>query len=416
MKNLEKVEALRISLHDWDVGVLTHYAGGKNILIFHPEFVAMPERERPIVTLRQKFDTQYLQRSQIKTEKIPPLLSNLLPEGMLREWLATQLKCHINHEFALLAYLGLNLPGALQASPIGAGRVPNWALSERLSTEPWSIDVQYAGYQFSLAGVQMKFSSTEVDGRYMVNQEISSEVWIIKTPSTLHKGVTVNEYSCMRLAEVAGIDVPEIRLVPLHQVDGLPNIQLPDEPWAYAIKRFDRSPQGRVHTEDFAQILGLYPIDKYQKVNYEQLAQVLYQATKLSEAQQLAKRLLVNVLLGNGDAHLKNWSIIYPDGINPSLAPLYDVVFTAPYIKNDGLALNLDGHKNWYALSWQNFQNWSKKAGLPWIAIKPHLESTLALAQAYWPQLLETLPMLDTHKQALRQHWQTLHSDFRIHS
>ena len=102
MKNLEKVEALRISLHDWDVGVLTHYAGGKNILTFHPEFVAMPERERPIVTLRQKFDTQYLQRSQIKTEKIPPLLSNLLPEGMLREWLATQLKCHINHEFALL--------------------------------------------------------------------------------------------------------------------------------------------------------------------------------------------------------------------------------------------------------------------------------------------------------------------------
>ena len=75
MKNLEKVEALRISLHDWDVGVLTHYAGGKNILTFHPEFVAMPERERPIVTLRQKFDTQYLQRSQIKTEKIPPLLS-----------------------------------------------------------------------------------------------------------------------------------------------------------------------------------------------------------------------------------------------------------------------------------------------------------------------------------------------------
>ena len=47
---------------------------------------------------------------------------------------------------------------------------------------------------------------------------------------------------------------------------------------------------------------------------------------------------------------------------------------------------------------------------------QPHLESTLALAQAYWPQLLETLPMLDTHKQALRQHWQTLHSDFRIHS
>ena len=414
MKTLEKVEALSLSLYGKDIGVLTHYAGGKNILTFHPEFVALPEEVRPVLTFRQKFDNQYLHRSQIKTEQIPPLLSNLLPEGTLRNWLALQLKCHVNHEFALLAYLGMNLSGAIQAAPIPVGEVPVWALSQRLSTEPWSVEVQHAGLQFSLAGVQMKFSSSEIDGRYMVNQELGSDIWIIKTPSIVHKGVTVNEYSCMKLAAAVGIEVPEIRLISLDTIDGLPNIQLPDEPFAYAIKRFDRDGQGRIHTEDFAQIMGLYPLDKYQKINYEQLAEVLYRSSKLSEIQQLARRLLVNVLLGNGDAHLKNWSIIYRDRFNPSLTPLYDVLFTKPYIKSDSLALNLAGTKNWYGISWDTFQVWAKKAQLPWMAIKPHLEETLELARAEWPQMLDSLPMLPEHQLALKEHWGALHTNFKI--
>ena len=60
MKTLEKVEALSLSLYGKDIGVLTHYAGGKNILTFHPEFVALPEEVRPVLTFRQKFDNQYL--------------------------------------------------------------------------------------------------------------------------------------------------------------------------------------------------------------------------------------------------------------------------------------------------------------------------------------------------------------------
>ena len=60
MKTLEKVEALSLSLYGKDIGVLTHYAGGKNILTFQPEFVALPEEVRPVLTFRQKFDNQYL--------------------------------------------------------------------------------------------------------------------------------------------------------------------------------------------------------------------------------------------------------------------------------------------------------------------------------------------------------------------
>lgn len=57
----------------------------------------------------------------------------------------------------------------------------------------------------------------------------------------------------------------------------------------------------------------------------------------------MARRLLLNILLGNGDAHLKNWTIHYENQVSPCLAPLYDVVFTAPYIEYDNLALNMAG-------------------------------------------------------------------------
>ena len=416
MIQVEKVEALSIQLHGMPVAVLSHYAGGKNILVFHPEFLALPVFERPIFTLRQKFDADYLTQVQIRTEKIPPVLSNLLPEGILREWVAQSLKCHITHEFAILAYLGSNLPGAIVAKPIPAGQVPRWALEHRLNIEPLSIDVQHVSQKFSLAGVQMKFSSSRKDHRFLINQELSEDIWIVKTPSTLHKGLTVNEFSCMHLAQAAGANTPDIQLVELENLEGLPDMVLPDEKWAYAIKRFDRSSLGRVHMEDFAQVFGLYPSDKYQKVNYEQLASVVYRTSdqRLADIQQLARRLLINVLLANGDAHLKNWSMMYVNQTSPRLSPLYDVVFTSPYIHNDQAALNLAGNKQWSKFNWMAFEQWAVKANLPWQAIKPHLLATLTIAQQQWPNLLATLPMLEEHKQQLRHHWQQLHSDFRF--
>lgn len=294
--------------------------------------------------------------------------------------------------------------------------MPDWALEHRLSTEPQQINVKHADTKFSLAGVQMKFSSSHLDGRYHIDQEISDNMWIIKTPSTVHKGVPVNEYTCMKLAEVAGADIPEIRLIELKELEGLPSIRLPDEQYAYGIKRFDRSDKGRIHSEDFAQVFGLYPSDKYQRVNYEQLASVLYQSSseRLKDIQQMARRLLINILLGNGDAHLKNWTLIYSDAFSPRLSPLYDVVFTSPYIKNDSLALNMVGTKQWSEVSMRHFEVWAEKAAVPWVAIKPHLMDVMELARQNWPVLLQELLMEAEHKSALRQHWQQLSSDFKL--
>lgn len=169
--------------------------------------------------------------------------------------------------------------------------------------------------------------------------------------------------------------------------------------------------------EDFGQVLAKYPHEKYQGGNYQQLARILYQYSKdgLKDVQQLARRLLVNLLLANGDAHLKNWSLVYPDRITPELSPAYDIVTTRAYIQNEQeFALNLGKTKAWYRINMQEFQYWAEKSGIPWRAIRPHLLDVLDKARTLWPEALQQLPMADDHKRGLQDHWKQLQPDFRI--
>ena len=169
--------------------------------------------------------------------------------------------------------------------------------------------------------------------------------------------------------------------------------------------------------EDFAQILVKYPNEKYDSANYEQIGKVIYEYTgdSLGNVQQFSRRLLVNILLANGDAHLKNWSLIYPDTITPELSPAYDILTTRVYMDGETkFALNLGKNKEWYKATFDHFQTWAEKAGIPWRAIKPHLEDTLYKARTFWPNALKDLPMDDTHQEQLKEHWKLLHSDFRL--
>ncbi len=420
MKRVENVEGLRMSLNGQEVGVLTHYSGGKNIFVFSPSYIALPVTQRETLTLTQLADARYLTQPLVSAQRLTPVLSNLLPEGALREWMSRSLKVHTDNEFPLMAHMGRNLPGALLAEPIQAGQVPGWALDHREQVEPVQIDVEHSQDKFSLAGVQMKFSSVKgQDGRFNVGRDANADSWIIKTPSTVHKHVPYNEYTAMRLAQIAGIEIPEIKLVELNQLDNLPDIQLPNETHAYAIKRFDRDDGKRVHTEDFAQVFQVYSHDKYKKFNYEQIADALFQygAQGLKDVQQMARRLLVNILLANGDAHLKNWSLIYSEGLRPKLSPAYDIVSTLPYVTGElEFALNMARNKNWYNVDMASFEAWANRIGVPWQAVKVHLDETLILAREKWPDKLSELPMVDSQKDVLKRHWQNLQADFRITS
>ncbi|MEC8010539.1 MAG: type II toxin-antitoxin system HipA family toxin [Pseudomonadota bacterium] len=417
--NVDKVNVLKLTLHDTLVGYLTGYIDGRNILTIADSFKS--NRSRPTFSLitHPMFpnSNKVMAKPWMRNQRLHPLLSNLLPEGSLRELIAQGLKVHAENEFYLLSYLGEDLPGALVATPMKPEDVPESALSLQGKVEPVWFDKGVQDNKFSLAGVQMKFSMKEKDGRYNLSQPGAMGDWIIKTPSTHHKDVTLNEYTAMSLAALAGIEIPDIKLVELHKLDNLPQINLPNETNAFAIKRFDRRENMRVHMEDFAQVLVKYPHEKYNSANYEQIGKVLYQFSGdgLADAQQFARRLLVNILLANGDAHLKNWSLIYADQATPRLSPAYDIVTTAVYIDNEtDFALNLKKNKNWYQVNMTHFEGWANKADIPWRAIKPHLDDVVKKARDIWPDALKNLPMNHNHKIKLIEHWSKLHADFRV--
>lgn len=419
MSSNETYKLLRLTLHDTLVGYLITNKAGNNRLVFDQEY--RDDFARPTFTLSTSINSpdaeQLMQEAWSRRQKLHPVLSNMLPEGSLRELITRTLKVHIDHEFEILSYLGQDLPGALIVTPAGPDETSSELLNDLGTAEPVIIEHPQTTKLFSLAGVQMKFSMKHQDGRYNLSNNETLGDWIIKTPSTQHKDVPSNEYTAMTLAAMAGIDVPPIKMVELNKLDNLPPINLPDENLAYAIKRFDRDNGARIHIEDFAQVMFAYAHDKYNFTNYEQMGNLIYRFSGdgIGDAQQLARRLLVNILLANGDAHLKNWSLIYSDKITPRLAPAYDIVSTRVYFEDEqDFALNLGKTKRWYEAGFDNFEAWAEHADIPYRAIKPHLYEVMEIARTLWPAKLKELPMNEKHKVKLRQHWANLQPDFRI--
>lgn len=416
----ETVEVLKLSLHGVTVGYLAGYQGGRNILVFDPVYVK--DLGRPTFTLSGIADHPAVGKVYsapwVRQQRLHPVLSNLLPEGALRDWFAQVLKVHPENEFPLFAQLAADLPGALVAESVAPEQIPEGVLDYRTHVEVVPRMGLGGRPQFSLAGVQMKFSMHETDGRFNISQPDKLGEWIVKTPSTRHRDVPLNEYTVMKLAELVGVKTPEIKLVQLDQLKDLPPINLPSEQCAYAIRRYDRDGQGgRIHAEDFGQVLFKYAHEKYGTTNFEQIGKVLYQFTGhgLANAQQMARRLLVNVVLGNGDAHLKNWSLIYPNRITAELAPAYDIVCTQAYIPSESqISLNLAGNKDWYSMNMAHFEAWSKSVGVPWRAIKVHLDEVMEKARSIWPDYLADAPMNEGQKHNLRNHWRKLHEDFKV--
>ncbi|MBW2187623.1 MAG: type II toxin-antitoxin system HipA family toxin [Deltaproteobacteria bacterium] len=414
-----EVNILRLTLHGRLVGYLAGFYDGRNVLSFADQFISDTARPTFSLITHPEFphSKKLLAEPWSRTQKLHPTLSNLLPEGALRELIAQILKVQVDQEFHMFSYLGEDLPGALVAEPMEPDDVPASVLSAHGNAKAVKFEKAARENKFSLAGVQMKFSMKQQDGRYNLSKGDALGDWIIKTPSTKHKDVPVNEFTAMTLASMAGVDVPEIKLVELDKLDNLPSINLPNEKLAFAIKRFDRHDNRRIHMEDFAQVLVKYPHEKYNSANYEQIGKILYDFSGdgLADAQQFARRMLVNILLANGDAHLKNWSLLYSDQITPRLSPAYDIVTTSVYFDDERqYALNLGKTKQWYDVTYANFEAWAKRAGVPWRAIKPHLDDTMDKARSLWPKGIQDLPMNDAHKDKLQEHWANLQKDFRI--
>ena len=162
--------------------------------------------------------------------------------------------------------------------------------------------------------------------------------WIVKIPDAAFPRLPANELAVMGLVRDVGIEVPETRMVRRDRLDDLGAGTWPsDEAEAYMVRRFDRSVGGRVHMEDFAQVLGCFGSGegKYQS-SVETVAAIAYRGQDRASLREMVRRTVFNLLVGNGDAHLKNWSLIYPDRKRARLSPAYDLVCTAVYLPAPG--------------------------------------------------------------------------------
>lgn len=362
---------------------------------FSEDYLADPNR--PVLGL--VFE-QNLRAQHASALRLPPWFSNLLPEGQLREWIAYDRKVAVDREMELLAQVGHDLPGAVRVleeneSPLDT---PGWDPSNS-SADPYGDprdDDRPSGWRFSLAGVGLKFSMLRQGDRLTLPAFGEGGDWIVKLPDPSYADVPRNEYAMMSLAHAAGIEVPERLLVHRSKLDKLPDKVWPnDEEYAYAVRRFDRA-EGRklVHIEDLAQVRNVYPYSggKYQG-NFETLAALIYRERDLRALREFARRMTFNILISNGDAHLKNWSLIYRDPRIPTLSPAYDLVSTSVYqvgSEPDDLGLKFGGNRRFERVTLDTFARLEKRleaaADLP-----EYVTETIERVLSAWPGVAHLL-------------------------
>ncbi|MDB5070721.1 MAG: HipA N-terminal domain protein [Candidatus Eremiobacteraeota bacterium] len=381
------MKELDVRLNQTIVGHLINLDGDRNLFTFDPSY--SDGSRHPI--LSQSFhDTRGMLREPARptSRRLPPFFSNLLPEGHLRQYVANRGSVNQDREFPLIWLVGSDLPGAvIVTDPAGAPLPPTETAKERTTASH--------PLRFSLAGVQLKFSAVlGRDNGLRIPVEGMGGRWIVKLPSATYDRVPETEYAMMSFAREVGIDVPHIGLVPTSRIEGLPADMRHDLGDAYMIRRFDRTESGgRVHIEDFAQIQGLYPEEKYRRTSYGIMAAIVNEVVGADGVEEFIRRLVFTVGIGNADMHAKNWSLIYPDGHGARLAPAYDFVPTLRYIPDDVLALNLAGTKNWDEIDMERFERLADRAHLSIRHVRGIVEDTAKRMLQVWPRVNTELPM-----------------------
>lgn len=373
---------LHLSLHGQTIARLIQLAGDRSLLVFDQDYIDNPDRATLSLSFQSKTGGIIHQIKPTQTRLIP-FLSNLLPEGAMRHYLAQQAGIKPEREFYLLWALGQDLSGAI--SVWSEAELP-WQPAKSFSSLSTPASISQQLMRFSLAGVQMKFSALPTGrGGLTIPAEGVGGSWIVKLPDTRFKGVPENEFAFMRLAKQLGIPVPEIDLLALDQIAGLPTSLQNLGEHALVIRRFDRNTHGKaIHIEDFAQVFSVYPERKYEAANYRSLAGLIWDLLGETGLSDFIRRLTFSILIGNGDMHLKNWSLIYPDGRTPKLAPAYDFLSTLPYIREESLALKFVDSKFFNQINHASFQRFAQKAQLPERLVLNAVDELLSLFSQRW--------------------------------
>jgi serine/threonine-protein kinase HipA len=336
------------------------------------------------------------------TGTLPPWFDHLLPPqgGPLRRAISRQRGMELDDDFALLQFLGADLPGAVVLLP----GTPSLARRSETRAEP--TPAIEGPLRFSLAGMQWKLSVREQDRKLALPLQGETGSVIAKFPSPTYKDLPRVELATMLWAKLSGVDVPPVRLAQASDIVDLPEGIPTGDGSIYLIDRFDRRPDGtRVHVEDFGQVLDRPADDHIYDARYEHLAAFLGYLP-LADLRAFCERLVFCILCGNTDAHVKNWSLLYPDGRHPRLAPAYDLVATLLYEPSAtaSLALTLDNTRRFEDLSVASFEPLAKVARQPFVEVSTWVRQMAERVLTVWHEKATELPYLAGERARLEAH------------
>ncbi len=278
-----------------------------------------------------------LQTAAYDAKQCRPFFTGILPEAHLRTAIAKQLGISEKNDFALLSAIGGECAGAVSLLPPDSAPVnlkPDYriidnnavaVILETMLQKPMLAGED--GIRLSLAGAQDKLAVALIDGHIAIPIGGAPSTHILKPINRAFPSLIENEFFCLNLARKMGMNTAEVAL---HEADGK----------AYLlIERYDRIQTNqhiqRLHQEDFCQALGIVPEMKYQREGGPALAdcfQLIRHVSSLPvvDIKAFLQGVLFNLIIGNNDAHGKNFSLLYKKN-QTRLAPFYDMISTVYY-------------------------------------------------------------------------------------
>lgn len=271
-----------------------------------------------------------------KGKQARSFFAGILPEEGPRQRIAEVLGISNQNDFAMLERIGGECAGAVCLLPEG---VPPPALHEKLLRELNADELEKmiselprrpllageSGLRLSLAGAQDKIAVTVQGANIALPLGNTPSTHIIKPEPDRFPGLAVTELLCMKLARAIGLNVPDTSL-----------LQVGNKP-CMLVQRYDRAVMAggfvsRIHQEDFCQALGYPPEHKYQQEGGPLVRDCIALLREWSTVPALdipvfLDGLIFNMLIGNADAHGKNYSLLYQNG-ERRIAPFYDLVCT----------------------------------------------------------------------------------------
>jgi serine/threonine-protein kinase HipA len=333
------VTSLDVYLHSERCGVLERLERGRLSFRYSEQWV---EDDRLVLS-----HSLPLQDEPFDDDTARPYFAGLLPEGEFLRAVARTFHVSAGNAFALLDAIGGECAGAVSLAAAGKGPPepgpPRFLDSAELAklvaelpANPLRVGEDEEGLRLSLAGVQEKLPVIFQGGKIGITRGDPPSTHIIKLPSPHFDGMTANEALCLELARRSGLDAVQAQA----RTTALGFEAAEDDDDYLLVVRYDREKQAghvvRFHQEDFCQSLGFVPELKYESDGGPGIAQCADLLRKHSAAPAVdilafADILVFNLVIGNHDAHAKNYSLLLEGPRAPRLAPAYDLVSTTAY-------------------------------------------------------------------------------------